>query len=112
MEENIIYLLLGGALPLIGVIVNNVFSQRAATKERNYLESKELYLHVIETLAAAAVGKENTTKDWTVVELWAEIVAPVEVQNCLKEIVDTNNGHPGRKAAVNKMCAAMKKDLK
>ena len=103
--------MVGGLLALAGVIVNNFFLQRATTEERSYLERKDLYLHVTKVLAGAGVGKENTTEGWTEIGLWAKIVAPVEVQECLKEIVATNGGNPGRPAAVGKMCATMRKDL-
>lgn len=108
----IVSVIVGGLLTSAGVIVNNFFLQRRAAKERSYLERKDLYLHVTKVLAGAGVGKDNTTEDWTVVQLWVKIVAPVEVQNCLKEIVDTNNGHPGRPAAVDKLYATMRKDLR
>jgi hypothetical protein len=116
MAENFTDLFVGGGLTTIGVLigafVNNLLYRKTAAEERNYLERKELYLRVTKVLAGAGVGKDNTTEDWTVVQLWVKIVAPVEVQNCLKEIVDTNNGHPGRPAAVDKLYATMRKDLR
>ena len=115
MAENFTDLFVGGGLTTIGVLigafVNNLLYRKTAAEERNYLERKELYLRVTKVLAGAGVGKENTIEDWTGIELWTAIIAPVEVQECLKEIVDTNGGHPGRPAAVGKMCATMRKDL-
>ena len=107
----IVSVIVGGLLTSAGVIVNNFFLQRRAAKERSYLERKDLYLHVTKVLAGAGVGKESTGEDWTGIELWTEIIAPVDVQECLKEIVATNGGNPGRPAAVGKMCATMRKDL-
>jgi len=115
MAENFINLFVGGGLSTIGLLIgafwNNSLSRKRTAEELNYLERKKLYVHVTKVLAGAGVGKENTIEDWTGIELWTAIIAPVEVQECLKEIVDTNGGHPGRPAAVGKMCATMRKDL-
>ena len=106
---------MGGGLSIIGLLIgvfcNNSLSRKRIAEERNYLERRELYLRIITVLAEAAVKKESTVEDWTVVELWSKIVAPVEVQECLKEIVATNNGHPGRDDVINKLHNTMKKDL-
>ncbi len=64
---------------VIVTVIRHYSFKKTAAEEQDYLERKELYLRITKVIAGASVKKEEMTiiEDWTGIELWAKIVAPV-----------------------------------
>lgn len=101
---------------VIGTVIQSFWTERLATKQRNFQEKKEAYSGFLNACHRSEI--EQTEEAAKYVGHWVnicEIVGSAEVRNCLAEHMKTNpiNGevHPGRPDAMKKLKQAMRKDL-
>lgn len=101
---------------IIATVIQFLWTERLATKQRNFQEKKEAYSGFLNACHRSEI--EQTDEAAKYVGHWSnicEIVGSAEVRNCLVEHMKTNpiNGevHPDRPDVMKKLKQAMRKDL-
>lgn len=97
---------------IITALIQSWLTQRSKEKERAFQEKQTAYVGLLEAYHRAAVeGTDETSKQFAYWQMRCELVAPYQVRDAIRRIVETNDDREGHRQADHDMKTAMRADL-
>jgi len=112
LGEVIPFLTAFGLGSIVTAFIQSWLKRKEHLEDRNFEERKKAYVGLLEAYHKAAVEpSDSNAKNFAYWQMRCELVAPQEVRDAIKQIIDTNDNPEARYKAHNHMKNTLRRDL-